>query len=154
MALPRSLALAAGSVLFALPFFQSGLGSAGHGGPSHMDHEPHHGGSLLMLGSHHIEVVQKEGSVELYRSDASRRPERETFATVAFDDGAPLALEWGAIASPPRGPRPGAKPSTASVWPASRRSRSGSRRVECRCRARQAAERRDAARSSIAVPAR
>jgi hypothetical protein len=94
MALPRSVALAAGPVLFALPFFVSGLGSAGHGGPSHMDHEPHHGGSLLMLGNHHLEVVQKEGGVELYLSDASRRPERETFATVAFDDGAPRALEW------------------------------------------------------------
>lgn len=91
--LPPAVALAAGAVLFALPFLQSGL-DEGHGAAGHMDHEPHHGGSLVMLGNHHLEVVDAGGRVELYLSDASRRPERETFATVAFDDGAPRALEW------------------------------------------------------------
>ena len=54
-------AIACGLALAGLPFFQSGLGSRGHGGVLHMDHAPHHGGQLLMLGNHHLEIVEKGG---------------------------------------------------------------------------------------------
>lgn len=93
MALSRGIALVSGAVLFALPFLQSGLGDT-HADALHMDHDPHHGGSLLMLGTHHLEVVRTDVGLEVYLSDASRRPERETFATVAFDDAAPQTLQW------------------------------------------------------------
>ena len=88
-------ALVAGAILFALPFVQSGLGD-GHadGGASHMDHAAHHGGSLLMLGNHHLEVVEGMQTLELYVSDAGRRPLRPDAATVVFDSGEQQSLEW------------------------------------------------------------
>jgi hypothetical protein len=91
----RTGAFLAGLLLFALPFFQSGLGDASpHGDAGHMDHAPHHGGSLLMLGEHHLEVVDRDGNLEVYLSDAARRPVRTTFATIAFDDGEAGELAW------------------------------------------------------------
>lgn len=91
----RTGALVAGLLLFALPFFQSGVGDASpHAGAGHMDHDPHHGGSLLMLGEHHIEVVERDAILEVYLSDAQRRPERASFATVAFDDADAVDLQW------------------------------------------------------------
>jgi hypothetical protein len=59
----------------------------------HMDHEPHHGGQLGMVGDFHIELVEIGDSVEIYLSDAERRPLPPTSGTIVFDTGTwqPLA---------------------------------------------------------------
>jgi hypothetical protein len=90
----RALATVCGLLLFALPFFQSGFGDAGTHGSVHMDHEPHHGGRLLMLGNHHLEILERPGRLELFVSDAARRPLRPDQATVAFDAEPPAIFEW------------------------------------------------------------
>jgi hypothetical protein len=87
-------AVACGLALAGLPFFQSGLGGRGHGGALHMDHAPHHGGKLLMLGNHHLEIVEKQGELELFVSDAERRPVRPEAATIAFDTDPPRTFAW------------------------------------------------------------
>lgn len=91
----RTGAAAAGAVLFALPFLQSGLfGSHAHGGARHMNHEPRHGGRLLMLGDRHLEIVEGATTLELYVSDAERRPLKALAATIAFDGAGPQPLVW------------------------------------------------------------
>lgn len=93
----RAAAIALGVLLFSLPFLQSGLWSDhAHEGSDHMDHSPHHGGSLLMLGDHHIEVVDEGKQLELYLSDSERRPIQPRLAFVRFDDGGALSMEWSA----------------------------------------------------------
>ena len=94
----RTGAIAAGLALFALPFFQSGFGD-GHAGAAHMDHVPHHGGSLVMLGDHHLELVRSAGQVELYVSDSERRPLVPRAASVAFDGGERRMLAWSGYRS-------------------------------------------------------
>jgi hypothetical protein len=71
-----------------------GVGEDHAGESLHMDHRAHHGGSLLMLGDHHLEVVEGAQTVELYVSDAARHPLRAVSATIVFDGGAEQALEW------------------------------------------------------------
>lgn len=85
-----------GAVLFTLPF-QLYL----HGGPHrpdasapHADHEAHHGGTLVMVDDHHLEVVARGGRVEVFTTDAVRRPVRPVRATVVFDDGTTVPLVW------------------------------------------------------------
>ncbi|MFN2377317.1 MAG: hypothetical protein ABR538_12325 [Candidatus Binatia bacterium] len=91
----RAGALTAGVILFMLPFLQSGLfGSQAHGGAPHMNHEPRHGGRLLMLGDRHLEIVEEGTSLELYVSDAERRPLKALAASIAFDDGERQPLLW------------------------------------------------------------
>jgi hypothetical protein len=60
----------------------AGGAAAGHGGASapgaaaapHGDHSPHHGGTVLMAGDLHYEIVLKPaGGAELYLSDAVRK---------------------------------------------------------------------------------
>jgi hypothetical protein len=87
-------AIACGLVLAGLPFFQSGLGDRGHAGAFHMDHSPHHGGQLLMLGNHHLEIVEKDAVLELFVSDAERRPIRPESATIAFDTDPARSFAW------------------------------------------------------------
>jgi hypothetical protein len=87
-------AIACGLVLAGLPFFQSGLGNRGHAGAFHMDHSPHHGGQLLMLGNHHLEIVEKDTVLELFVSDAERRPLRPESATIAFDRDPARSFAW------------------------------------------------------------
>jgi len=84
----------AGALLFALPFLQSGLGDGHSTGALHMDHAARHGGTLRMLGNYHLEVVERDQTVELYVSDAERRPLRPRDATIAFDDSAAQPLAW------------------------------------------------------------
>lgn len=87
-------AIACGLVLAGLPFLQSGFGGRGHGGAFHMDHSPHHGGSLVMLGNHHLEIVTKGDVLELFVSDAERRPVRPESATIAFDSDPARPFTW------------------------------------------------------------
>jgi len=83
-----------GAALFALPFLQSGLWDTGSHGALHMDHEPRHGGRLLMLGNHHLEIVERAGTLELYVSDAERRPLRPENASIAFDANPAVPMVW------------------------------------------------------------
>ena len=39
-----------------------------------MDHAPHHGGQLGMSDDRHVEIVRRAGRVEVFVSDARRRP--------------------------------------------------------------------------------
>lgn len=93
--LTRVGAVGAGVLLFALPFLQSGFGEThGHGAGPHMDHTAHHGGSLWMVGDNHLEVVEGAHTLEVYVSDAERRPLHALAASVVFDDDEPRPLAW------------------------------------------------------------
>lgn len=95
MAISRIGALATGAMLFALPFFQSGLGEThSHGPGPHMNHEPRHGGYLVMIGDFHLEVVETQRTLELYVSDAERRPVRAAAASVVFDGDSHQNFPW------------------------------------------------------------
>lgn len=59
-----------------------------------MDHRPHHGGSLLMIGDHHLEIVERGGRLEIHVSDRARRPLHPSAATIRFDDAQAQPLEW------------------------------------------------------------
>ena len=88
-------ALIVGSVLGAIPFLNYGIGGAHvHAGAPHSDHEARHGGQVLMLGDHHIELVDRGASIELYLSDASRRPVRPNWVSVSFDGGPETPVVW------------------------------------------------------------
>ena len=47
-----------------------------------------------MVGDYHLEIVEKEGSVELFVSDALRRPLQATGGVAIFDSGAARPLAW------------------------------------------------------------
>jgi hypothetical protein len=88
-------AFAAGCALFALPFLQSGLAeSHSHAPGPHMDHDARHGGSLLMVGDFHVEVVESDRAIELYVSDAERRPLRPRSADATYDGRREGDVRW------------------------------------------------------------
>ena len=88
-------AVAFGLVLASLPFLQYGTGGGHRHSPgAHADHEPRYGGQLGMTGDHHLELVQRAEHVEVFVSDALRRPLRVTRGTVRFDDGAVVPMQW------------------------------------------------------------
>lgn len=101
-------ALAAGCVLFALPFLQSGLAdSHSHGAGPHMDHDARHGGILLMVGDFHVEVVDGDRTVELFVSDAERRPLRPLAAEASYAGRRQGEVRWESyrlVAPKPPGP--------------------------------------------------
>ena len=86
-------ALAFGLLLASLPFspYLAGLG----GIEPHADHAPRHGGQLAMVGEHHIEVVRRRGTVEVFLSDARRRPIDALSGLVVFDGQEQVGLEHG-----------------------------------------------------------
>jgi hypothetical protein len=78
-----------------MPFVRYGCGGAhAHAAGPHADHGARHGGHLLMLGGHHVEIVTREGKVELYLSDSWRRPIRPASCSVRFDTRAAAACTW------------------------------------------------------------
>lgn len=90
-----ALALGIGSVLFVVPFAPYGLtGNHQHGEGAHMDHQPRHGGHLLMLQDVHLELVERPDRIELYLSDAERRPLRPSSCEVSFDARDPVPCRW------------------------------------------------------------
>jgi hypothetical protein len=66
--------------------------SGQRGQRAHRDHTPHHGGQLGMVGRLHVELVNKNESVEIHLSDARRRPIAPTRGMVTFDTGAQQTL--------------------------------------------------------------
>lgn len=91
MRLPVGLALALGVALGAAPFLR--YADFGHALP-HQNHDPRHGGRLAMVGDYHLELVARGDRVELYTSDALRRPLQPAEGWVAFDGGPALPLAW------------------------------------------------------------
>jgi len=92
----RATAVIAGAILFTLPFQMYGRGSSHHGGDAepHADHEPRHGGLVVMVDDHHLEIVANGDRVEVYVTDALRRPVQPIGGSVVFDDAARAALTW------------------------------------------------------------
>ena len=85
-------AVLAGAILFTLPF-QLYLHGGSHDGP-HADHDARHGGTLVMVDDHHLEVATAGERIEVYVSDALRRPVQPTGGSVVFDDGTRGTLAW------------------------------------------------------------
>ena len=90
--LPTAGAVLLGLALGSAPFLRYSLGGA-HG-PAHTNHEARHGGLLLMVGDHHLELVRLGGAIEIYTSDAHRRPIRPVGGSVSFDGGEAQTLAW------------------------------------------------------------
>jgi hypothetical protein len=80
-----------GAVLAAAPFLR--YADFGHALP-HQNHEPRHGGRLAMVGDYHLELVARGDRVELFTSDAVRRPLQPAEGWIAFDGAPAQALEW------------------------------------------------------------
>jgi hypothetical protein len=91
-ALRHAAALAAGLALAALPFLR--YAHLGGPGAPHADHAPRHGGRLVMTGDHHLEIVRRAGRVEIFASDARRRPLHPRAGTVVFDAARRAPLRW------------------------------------------------------------
>lgn len=85
-------AVTTGVVLATLPFLH--FTHLGEHAEAHTDHEPRHGGQLGMVGDHHIELVRRRGEVQVFVSDAWRRPVQPSSGSVTFDGGAPQPLAW------------------------------------------------------------
>ncbi|MEM7138213.1 MAG: hypothetical protein AAF500_16655 [Myxococcota bacterium] len=84
-----------GAFLFVAPFAWYGAGAVhAHGAAGHMDHGPRHGGHLLMVRGHHVELVEQRGQVELYLSDGSRRPVRPRSCAVTLPGGERASCRW------------------------------------------------------------
>ncbi|HZO16204.1 MAG TPA: hypothetical protein VFB62_23180 [Polyangiaceae bacterium] len=86
------VATVAGLVLATLPFWRFYAPFAG--ASAHMDHAPRHGGQLAMVGDHHIELVRHRGSVQVFVSDARRRPIRPREGRIVFDQVKSVPLAW------------------------------------------------------------
>jgi len=94
-ALCYMVAAAVGFILFAMPFLLYGLGGGHtHGDGPHSDHGARHGGQVLMVSDYHLELVEHPDSVELYLSDAFRRPLRPASCSVEFDGRRTAICEW------------------------------------------------------------
>ena len=115
-ALPYIAAIVVGLVLFAMPFLRYGFGGGhSHAAGPHSDHGARHGGYLVMLYDYHLELVEHQDAVELYLSDAFRRPLRPASCEVTFDDRPPTPCEWRSHRSVVAKPI-GAKSGVYRVW--------------------------------------
>lgn len=64
----------AGAILFALSTVPAPTHAhEGHGSQAHGNHDPHHGGFVMMHGDLHVELVMPAaGGVQIYYTDAAR----------------------------------------------------------------------------------
>jgi hypothetical protein len=85
-------AIALGCSLAAVPFLRYRFGSPHP--TAHSDHGARHGGVLGMVGDLHLEVVRRGGRIEVYTSDAYRRPLEAIGGDIAFGDGSAAPLTW------------------------------------------------------------
>lgn len=53
----------------------------------HGDHTAHHGGQLGMAGDYHLEFVRRDRNVEIYPSDAVRKPLAAVGGSLDYGDG-------------------------------------------------------------------
>jgi hypothetical protein len=90
----RLAALLAAPVLLLLPFLLFGGGDHHGGAAPHADHDPRHGGRVVMIGDHHVEIVERGGAVEIYPSDAVRRPLPLASGRAISRDGSAHPLAW------------------------------------------------------------
>ena len=81
-----------GLALATLPFLHYATGG-GHTGP-HENHAARHGGQLGMVGDYHLEVVRRDGRIEVFVSDAYRHPVAPTRGWMRFDQGPQQPLRW------------------------------------------------------------
>lgn len=84
------LAVAAGLALGALPFLR--YVHVGHSALPHTDHAPRHGGTLLMVSDYHIELLRRGGRIEVFVSDATRRPVAVSAGWASFGGGEAVPL--------------------------------------------------------------
>jgi hypothetical protein len=84
------LAIAFGLALSSLPFLR--YLHLGNDSLPHADHAARHGGQLHMVGDRHLELVRRRGQIEVFTSDAVRRPVAVTSGEVSFDGGDPRPL--------------------------------------------------------------
>lgn len=101
-------AVLAGAVLFTLPFQLYLHGGSHHDGRAepHADHGARHGGTLVMVDDHHLEIVTADGRLEVYVTDALRRPVQPSGGSARFDDGTGTTFAWQSyrlVAAAPRG---------------------------------------------------
>lgn len=99
-------AIAFGLLLASLPFVRYRFASPHP--TAHGDHAPRHGGELVMAGDVHLELVRGEGAVELWVTDAYRRPVADVMASVGTGTAAPVAFRregerLRAVTEDPRG---------------------------------------------------
>ena len=85
-------ALIVGAYLGAAPFLR--YAHLGAELVPHGDHAARHGGELVMVGDHHLELVRRGDAIEAFVSDAVRRPVRPLRAEASFDGGDPIPLHW------------------------------------------------------------
>lgn len=88
-------AIALGLVLAALPFARYRL-AAPHPA-AHADHAARHGGIVGMDGDLHLEIVRRPDRVEVYPSDAYRRPLRARAGRLTFTSGRAVELAWDGV---------------------------------------------------------
>lgn len=85
-------AVALGAYLALAPFLRYRLASPHPA--AHADHRPRHGGILGMAGDVHLEVVRRQGRIEIFLSDSYRRALRAKGGRVEFADGPSTPLAW------------------------------------------------------------
>jgi hypothetical protein len=85
-------AIALGLALAAVPFARYRF-AAPHP-TAHADHGAHHGGIVGMVGEVHLEVVRGAGVIEIYPTDAYRRPLVARAGRVSFSGGPSAPLAW------------------------------------------------------------
>jgi hypothetical protein len=63
---------------------------------AHADHGAHHGGIVGMVGEVHLEVVRRTGVIEIFPTNAYRRPLVARGGRVSFPGGQSVPLAWHA----------------------------------------------------------
>lgn len=84
----------AGLALFPLPFLSVAGWNHDADIQPHSDHQPRHSGLLVMVGDHHLEIVDRGETLEIYPSDARRRALRDGTGRIVLDEAVVHPLLW------------------------------------------------------------